>query len=156
MEKEYKKNLEDEIDWKIIDQLHAATISFSNSSLELKKLFFVLIGISVPSLIKLAGDKVDLSLFVSVYILTITFWLLDSYTYYYQEKLRQRMNSHFSDIRKRNIQAVLDPEGDTIELYRNSKGRLVRSLFNFSLILYLFIFSINTLGVVLYLTDVVK
>jgi hypothetical protein len=26
--KEYKKTLEDEIDWKIIDQLHTATLNF--------------------------------------------------------------------------------------------------------------------------------
>ena len=70
---EYKKNLDDEIDWKIIDQLHTATINFSTTSLELKKLFFVLLGISVPTLTKLAGDKLDLSLFIAIYILIITF-----------------------------------------------------------------------------------
>ena len=76
--KEYKRTLEDEIDWKVIDQLHTATVNFSSTSLELKKLFFVMVGIAVPSLIKLAGDKLDLSLFVTLYILTFTFWFIDS------------------------------------------------------------------------------
>lgn len=80
--KEYKKSLEDEIDWKLIDQLHLATVNFSTMSLELKKLFFVLVGIAVPSLLKLAHDKLDISFFITLYILTITFWFLDSFTYF--------------------------------------------------------------------------
>ena len=35
MEKD--KNIENEIDWKIIDQLHNATSNFSKNSLEIKK-----------------------------------------------------------------------------------------------------------------------
>jgi hypothetical protein len=69
--KEYKKSVQDEIDWKIIDQLHSATLNFSSTSLELKKLLIVLIGITVPVLVKLAGDKLDLSLFVTIYLLSL-------------------------------------------------------------------------------------
>ena len=108
--KEYKKSLEDEIDWKIIDQLHAATLNFSTTSLELKKLFFVLVGIAVPTLIKLAGDELDLSLFVTIYLISSTFWLLDSFTYFYQEKLREKMDKHFMQIRIRNIGTIDVPE----------------------------------------------
>lgn len=37
MEKD--KNIENEIDWKIIDQLHNATNNFSKNCLEIKKTF---------------------------------------------------------------------------------------------------------------------
>lgn len=60
MEKD--KNIENEIDWKIIDQLHNATNNFSKNCLEIKKLLFVVIGISTPLIINLCNNKLDLSL----------------------------------------------------------------------------------------------
>ncbi|MFZ1784294.1 MAG: hypothetical protein WAU23_03765 [Ferruginibacter sp.] len=127
---EYKKSLDDEIDWKIIDQLHTATVNFSSTSLELKKMLFILIGIAVPSLIKLAGDKLDKSLFVTIYILTLLFWILDSLTYYYQEKLREKMDKHFSNIKNRNTPSAENNPDFTLENSRTSKFRLWRSFFN--------------------------
>lgn len=158
--KDYKRSLEDEIDWKIIDQLHAATINFSTTSLELKKLLIVLIGIAVPSLIKLAGDKLDVSLFVTIYILTITFWFLDSFTYYYQEKLREKMDKLFNDIKKRNRENIIlsdkQQEDFTLENNRTSRDRIWRSAMNPSVRLYVFITVINTLAFILHLTGLIK
>lgn len=57
----YVKSLEDEIDWKIIDQLHNATITFSTKSIEIKKCFFSFIGILIPILIKF-NDTLNLKL----------------------------------------------------------------------------------------------
>jgi hypothetical protein len=153
--KEYKKSLEDEIDWKIIDQLHAATLNFSTTSLELKKLFFVVVGIAVPTLIKLAGDGLDLSLFITIYLLSLTFWLLDSFTYFYQEKLREKMDSRFTQIRTRNVEtiAIFDY---TLENSRTKSGRIWRSLTNLSVRLYMFSVVLNTLAFVLYLIGVIE
>jgi len=157
--KEYKKSVQDEIDWKIIDQLHSATLNFSSTSLELKKLLFVLIGIAVPSLIKLAGDKLDLSLFVTIYLLSITFWFLDSLTYYYQENLREKMDKRFSQIKARNIEVIIlsDKIADdfTLENNRTDKDRIKRSAFNPSVKLYMFVLGLNTLGLFLYLIKVI-
>ena len=152
--KEYKKSLEDEIDWKIIDQLHAATLNFSTTSLELKKLFFVLVGIAVPTLVKLAGDKLDLSLFVTIYLLSLTFWLLDSFTYFYQEKLREKMDNHFTQIRTRNVETIENPDY-TLENNRTSSGRIWRSLTNLSIKLYIFSIILNTIALILYLIGVI-
>lgn len=153
--KEYKKNLEDELDWKVIDQLHTATVNFSTTSLEIKKLFFVLIGITVPSIIKLSGDKLDLSLFITLYVLILTFWFLDSFTYFYQEKLREKMNWHFNEIRCRNKESLIVSEaikqGLTIESYRTNKNRLWRSAFNPSVRFYFVLFALNTLTLFLFL-----
>lgn len=153
--KEYKKSLEDEIDWKIIDQLHTATLNFSSTSLELKKIFFILIGIAVPSLIKLANNKLDTSLFITIYLLAMTFYFLDSFTYYYQEKLREKMDKHFSKIKRRNIEILIvveKKEDDfTLENNRTSTDRVKRSLINPSVRLYMFVFALNTLAYLIYL-----
>lgn len=157
--KDYKKTLEDEIDWKIIDQLHTATLSFSTTSLELKKLLFVLIGIAVPSIIKLAGDKLDNSLFVTIYLLALTFWFLDSFTYFYQEKLREKMDTHFSSLKTRNAPPLEKTdetsEDFTLENNRTSSDRITRSITNPSVRLYFFVILLNTIALILSLTGII-
>jgi hypothetical protein len=158
--KEYKKSLEDEIDWKIIDQLHSATLNFSTTSLELKKLLFALIGIAVPILIKLAGDKLDISLFITIYLLALTFWFLDSFTYFYQEKLREKMDRHFRDIKIRNISklkvTVNGNEDFTLETKRTGKDRVKRSFLNPSVRIYMFVIGLNTVALGLHLIGIIK
>lgn len=161
MPKEYQPNLEDQIDWKIIDQLHVATTTFSSTSLELKKLFFVLLGISMPALIKLAGDRLDISLFFVIYLLTITFWYLDSFTYYYQEKLRSKMDKHFSLIKERNNENRLISNTEkpleefTIEKNRIEKTRLIRSVFNMSVRLYPILIVLTSVALILFLNGII-
>lgn len=99
---EYKKSFEDEVDWTIINQLHSATSRFSSASIELKKMFIILIGIAIPAIINLADSKLDFSLFATIYVLTITFWYLDGFTYFYQEKLRSKMDERFSKLKGNN------------------------------------------------------
>ncbi len=153
--KDYKRSLDDEIDWKIIDQLHTATVNFSSSSLEIKKLFFVLIGIAVPSIIKLSGDKLDYSLFITLYTLTLTFWFLDSFTYFYQEKLREKMNRHFNEIKNRNKESLVITDSIiqelVIESNRTSENRILRSAINHSVWIYIVLFALNSLGFWLFL-----
>lgn len=85
-----------------IDQLHNATINFSKNSLEIKKLLFVVIGISTPLIINLCNNQLDVALFISLYIIIFSFWIFDSYTYYYQKKLRFQMDHYFEQILTRN------------------------------------------------------
>jgi hypothetical protein len=157
---EYKKSLEDEIDWKVIDQLHVATVNFSNTSLELKKLFFILVGIAVPCLIKLAGDSLDISLFITLYILTFTFWFLDSFTYYYQEKLREKMDKLFNQIKSRNKESPIpidkQQQDFTIEITRTQKDRLWRSASNPSVRFYFVFFILISIGLTLLLANVIR
>lgn len=70
------ENIEDKIDWKKIDQLHNATINFSKNSLEIKKLLFVVIGISTPLIINLCNNQLDVALFISLYIIIFSFLIL--------------------------------------------------------------------------------
>ena len=157
---EYKKSLDDEIDWKIIDQLHAATVNFSNASLELKKMLVVMIGIAIPALVKLAGDRLDTSLFSTLYVITFAFWFLDSFTYFYQEKLREKMDKLFRDIKMRNqnkdSKEQVEKEDFTLEHGRSNRDRIVRSIFNRSIALYVVIITINSLSFVLFLNKVIQ
>lgn len=97
------ENIKDKIDWKKIDQLHNATINFSKNSLEIKKLLFVVIGIATPLIINLCNNHLDRALFISLYIIIFLFWIFDSYTYYYQKKLRFQMDYYFKQILNRNL-----------------------------------------------------
>ena len=154
---EYKKTLEDEIGWKKIDQLHAATLNFSKKSLELKKLFFALVGIAVPTLIQLANGTLDDSLFVTIYLLALMFWILDSFTYFYQKKLRADMDEHFLKIRTRN-EVSDDPFENGGKKNWNEKNWLAKSwhsLIN-SFLLYGLSVGLNTLALVLYLKEIIK
>lgn len=157
--KEYKKSLEDEIDWKIIDQLHSATLNFSSTSLEIKKIFFVLTGFAVPALIKLANNKLDTSLFITLYLLALTFWFLDSFTYFYQEKLREKMDKHFRNIKERNSDVLIlveKKEHDfTLENTRTSTNRLNRSLINPSVYIYICVLGLNSIALYLFLIGLI-
>lgn len=158
--KEYKRTLEDEIDWKVIDQLHTATVNFSSTSLELKKLYFVLVGIAVPSLIKLAGDKLDISLFITLYFLTFTFWFMDGFTYFYQEKLREKMNWHFTEIKNRNeknliLTKTIKPSF-SIEANRTKENRFLRSISNPSVKFYFIMSILNTIGLLLFVNHCIQ
>lgn len=141
---EYKKTFEDEVDWKIIDQLHNVTNKFSSSSLEFKKIYFVILGISIPIIFKLCGEKFDISLLFSPLIVSIFFWFLDSFTYYYQEKLREKMDTHFEKLRIRNNpisiiedhKQILHRKEYTLENKRTSHNRIFRSIFNNSSAFY--------------------
>ncbi|MDG4654245.1 hypothetical protein, partial [Chryseobacterium arthrosphaerae] len=141
---EYKKTLEDEIDWKMIDQLHNATNNFSSSSLEFKKIYFVLLGILTPIIFKLANNKFDISLLITPLFLSIFFWILDVITYYFQEDLRARMKNHFKELKKRNSAIPENNEEYTLENNRTSKSRLFRSFFNASSMFYPIIIGFDT------------
>lgn len=119
---ESSENIEDKIYWKKIDQLHNATINFSKNSLEIKKLLFVVIGILTPLIINLCGNHITGALFISLYITIFLFWIFDSYTYYYQKKLRFQMDFYFKQIldKNENIQQ------------KNKFKMIIISLFNWS------------------------
>lgn len=69
--------IQDKIDFKLIDQLHSATLNFSKASIQIKQMMFALAAIMGPILIKLAGDALDKSLFICMYIIPFSgFWIL--------------------------------------------------------------------------------
>lgn len=158
--KEYKKSFEDEVDWAIINQLHSATSRFSSASIELKKMFIILIGIAIPAIIKLADSKLDFSLFVTVYVLTITFWYLDGFTYFYQEKLRSKMDERFTKLKANNTEAKSyegksDKDEYTLPDSRTESNRWLRAFKNSSVRIYQIFFALNTIALILFKTGII-
>ncbi|MFI1410511.1 hypothetical protein ACH4Y0_11485 [Streptomyces sp. NPDC020707] len=81
----------DELDKDQLDQLHAATVKASEACLELKKLC-ALIVVPVGTIIASFGDKKPgPSLFAAGLMVIFGFWIADSFSYYYQRKLRGAM-----------------------------------------------------------------
>ncbi|MFF7890386.1 hypothetical protein ACFZDI_00355 [Streptomyces sp. NPDC007907] len=81
----------DDLDKDQLDQLHAATVKASEACLELKKLC-ALILVPVGTIIASFGDKKPgAPLFVAGLLVIIGFWVADSFSYYYQRKLRGAM-----------------------------------------------------------------
>ena len=148
---EYKRSLADEIALKIIDQLHNATNRFSSASLELKKLCFVLVGIVSTAVIKFSDNNLDLLLFISTTLILFLFWLLDAFTYYYQEKLRESMDKRFELLKQRNTISKFQVNSKhlsqhdelTLENNRKSKGRIRRSFLNSSNAFYYILIIID-------------
>jgi hypothetical protein len=161
MEKpEYKKSFEDEVDWVIINQLHSATSRFSTASIELKKMFIILIGISIPAIIKLTDSKLDESLFVTIYVLTFTFWYLDGFTYFYQENLRAKMDERFEKLKRKNTVSETEDENSETDEYtlpddRKKSDRWSRAFLNSSVRIYQIFFILNTIAFVLFIKRII-
>jgi len=152
---EYKKTFDDEVDWAIIDQLHSATSRFSTASIELKKMYIILIGISIPAIIKLTNSTLDESLFVTIYVLTFTFWYLDGFTYFYQENLRAKMDERFEKLKLKNTITGTETENSEIDEYtlpdnRKKSDRWFRAFVNSSVRIYQIFFLLNTIAFVLF------
>lgn len=152
--------IQDQIDFKLIDQFHNATLNFSKASIQIKQMMLALAAIMGPILVKLAGDALDMSLFICMYIIIIIFWILDSYTYYYQEKLRIQMNKKFKEINERHhSDNIVYPSGFyTISEEREKKSTLcsiIHAFINWTTLLYFFLCVINTVGLILFCKGII-
>ena len=99
--------IQDELDQENYRQLHNVVLNFSNNSIEIKKMCITAL-IAVPTILFSFLTKSDINhdlvvTMCKVLMIIITlFYLIDSYTYYYQSKLRENMKSIENKIRKRN------------------------------------------------------
>lgn len=137
-------SIEDDIDWKVVDQLHAATIEFSRNCSTIKKLCVTLLIAACTLLTKFNGDSLDISFFVAGFVIPLFFWGLDASSYYYQEKLRGIINTKLNGIKQRNSERTIQvPESITLALNRKDDTRVLRSIFNNSMFLYYFLIGLD-------------
>ena len=95
-----RKEIQDKLNWDNINQLHNAVSNFSRQSFDIKKLW-ITVEISVITLLStIKVESLDFIVFI-IELVTIFFYLLDSMTYYYQDKLRDQMEAERNAIRKR-------------------------------------------------------
>lgn len=113
------ERIEDDLSRIRIDQLHRATLTFSNNSQETKKLC---VSLDVSALTVLAGFdlqglasaestgslKLSSSVLLVGIVIPLAFLLVDSFLYFYQASLRSRMNREFDAIRVRH---EIEPSG---------------------------------------------
>lgn len=133
----------DELNKIQIDQLHKATLNFSDNSLETKKLC---VTVESAVLTLLAGiyknDSIDTwikTATIFCIIIPILFYLVDSVLWFYQNRLREKMLIEENEIRARHGLVSRN-----IEIMSNRK-RVFKSLFNGSQIMYLGLVVISVL-----------
>ena len=136
----YAKSFEDELDWKMLDQLHGAVSQISNFCFEIKK-FCVTTEIAVLAvLIKFTSEKLDHSIFVTGILIPLCFWFLDAIGYFYQVKLRGLMENIRSNLTSRNAKPLVIESGtpfiDTRRIQKHWAVRSFQAAFNHSMWAY--------------------
>ena len=125
-------------------QLHNVVLCFSNNSMEIKKLCVSTL-VAVPTILfaffKDKNITIDIIRYTCFGLLAITilFYFVDVYTYYYQKKLRDlmsRIESEMKGFPDSNIQN----ECDRCKNLKEVKSRLKISLINWSNLIYYILF----------------
>jgi hypothetical protein len=158
--KPYTKSLNDELDWKLLDQLHGAVSQISNFCFEIKKFCITTLFIVLAFVIKFTSDKLDHSIFATGLIIALCFWFLDATGYYYQVKLRGMMNAirerlaseHSTKIVNSLSANVIEPSRVEAPLYK----RILAAGFNHSMWLYAILLVINFSTWGLYHLSIIK
>ena len=144
--------IEDSLSLKQIDQLHNATLNFSNNSLEAKKLCVTAEIAAVTLLIGLhENNKINnlyIVLGISSLMIALLFYIIDIVFYYYQDKLRDTMINEENKIRHRH--RLLPQEFNRQTKFKNKSGdRVMRSIFNCSQIMYWILIGVSILTLIL-------
>ena len=87
--------------------------------MQAKKIMFTLLGIFMAAMIQAPTIYSVEKWFPVVIGIVALFWAFDSYTYFYQEKLRAAMDVRFEAIKQR----YTDTENNDECIYRESKKR---------------------------------
>lgn len=112
--KPYTKTLQDELDWKLLDQLSGVVGQISNFCFETKKFCVTTLFVVITLIVKLTSDKLDSSIFVAALFITLCFWFLDSTGYFYQVKLRGTMEQIRERITAQDSRPLVTTDGMVI------------------------------------------
>lgn len=148
---DYERTVEDDLDWSLLDQLHAVVLQIGTFCFRTKQVCLtVLVGV-VGLIATFNSDKLDHSVFVAAAVITVCFWFLDSIGYFYQVKLRGIMDGVRDRIHKRHADGVLrGPNAEIISDTRTTRAvgrRIVDAFVNHSMWIY---FLLIVLDIVLW------
>lgn len=150
-------SLNDEMDKISIEQLHKAVLQFSSNCFELKKLCVTILVSASVLIATFTGKLLDPSLFVGGGIIIVIFWILDVQSYYYQEKLRDRMRDLANKITARQVQGIIvEGIGMPLPKERGDSSRLIRSFFNSSMLFYLLLIALDVFLAILFYLQIIK
>lgn len=126
-------NMNHTLKLKEIDQLHDTVSQFSKSTIETKKICATLVVAVATIILKVTDNHLDPSLYVTTLSVVFIFWLIDSNFYYYQRKVRIRLDAIVKELQPDRIIVGF---GMPIS---NQPKLIFSSLFNHSQIFYLVI-----------------
>jgi hypothetical protein len=137
---EYKKSVDDDIDWKLLDQLHAVVLQISTFCFNTKQICLTVVAAVAGLIATFTENKLDTSVFVAGAVIPICFWFLDSVAYFYQVKLRGVMQDISNRIQGRHSKGVI--RGANSEVIASDRIKLSKprqlffAFFNHSMWLY--------------------
>lgn len=139
--KEYFRKIDYELNMEKYRQLHNVVLKFSNNSMEIKKLFATAIGGTIAFFIPLMNKKsytitTEAVQFIIIAIILL-FYIVDSYTYFYQKKLRGEMEKIENKIKHQDF--VTSNQCNTEEL-------IFKALINWSHLPYYIVFAITIMS----------
>ena len=142
-----------EIDKESIKQLHRVVLGLSKSCFELKKLCATVVGSSLVLFAAFTSQRIDYVFFAGSAVIIVFFWIADSQSYYYQEKIRLRMKEITEQLLEGAAKGiVLNSIGMPLSPQRVGRSvprRIIHSVFNWSMIFYyglLFIDAVTCLA----------
>lgn len=146
--KPYTKSLQDELDWKLLDQLYGAVTQISSFCFEIKKFCVTTLFVVLSLMVKFTSDKLDNSIFVAGLLIPICFWFLDATGYFYQVKLRGMMESICQRLALRNEISLVTANGVAViapsRVEASTRKRVYDSGFNHSMWLYALLLLIDS------------
>ena len=157
---EYIRTVDDELDWSLLDQLHAVVLQIGAFCFRTKQVFLtILIGV-IGLIITLTSDKLDDSIFVAGILIPICFWFLDSIAFYYQAKLREVMIEVRARIKNRNSNNQDDApnkkDNENSDTNPISVQKIQEAFFNHSMWLYYIAIVVDCILWVAFSNGVIK
>lgn len=145
-------DVKEQLKLKEIDQLHAIILQFSKNTLQLKTICStVLIGI-LAVILKITGNKFDLAIIWCSLVTVVSFWIIDSFSYYYQRNIREKMIEKINKLMPDDN--IADKFG--IPLSKGRKSSIVAALFNWSHIFYYIGLTVIACVLFLYLIGLIN
>ena len=158
--KPYTKTLQDELDWKLLDQLHGVVAQISSFCFETKKFCVTMIFVVLTLMVKFTSDKLDHSFFVAGLAIPVFFWFLDATGYFYQVKLRGTMELIRVRLASRDARPLVAADGSQIIAPMRSSApaykRVATAGLNHSMWLYAVLVAIDLFLWLLYLNGAFK
>lgn len=158
--KPYTKTLQDELDWKLLDQLYGVVAQISNFCFETKKFCVTTEFVVLTLMAKFTKDQLDHSIFVTALVISVCFWFLDATAYFYQVKLRGMMESIRQQISLRGFLSLVTVGGTgVIAPERSNAPRLRRVLdaaINHSMWLYALLVAVDLIAWILFVTRTIS
>jgi hypothetical protein len=138
--KPYAKTLQDELDWKLLDQLYGVVAQISSFCFETKKFCVTTEFVVLTLMVKFTNDTLDHSIFVAALVIPLCFWFLDATGYFYQVKLRGTMESIRQRLAAREGSTLVTAQGEKVispeRISHSALQRVLEAAFNHSMWLY--------------------